>query len=54
MKYTKKQIKAAYIKWHTECRLNPTGFLTDCETKDKDVNDAAETDTNTLIDYINV
>ena len=52
MKYTKKQIKKAFLDWHTECRLNPSAFKTIEECNTQDIEEVAENDTKTLINYI--
>jgi hypothetical protein len=52
MKYTKKQIKKAFISWLSEERLKPSDFISVEELDKTDVKDAAELNTNTLINYI--
>ena len=53
MKYTRKQILKANIKWITEERLKPTNFFTDEQCMKEDVEELAESKTQALIDYIN-
>jgi len=53
MKYSKKQIEKAYAKWETEVRLNPTGFLTESEIREENVEEIAKKHTETLLTYLN-
>lgn len=50
MKYTKKQIQEAYLKWHTNYRLNPQDFVSDDLTKS--VEQLSKEDTDYLISLI--
>ena len=50
MKYTKKQIKQAYVKWVTDERLTPTEFS---DYTDEDVHDVADRCVDCLIEYMN-
>ena len=52
MKYTRKQIKEAFLKWETDVRLEPDDFLTDEEKSLESVSELAERSTETLLNYL--
>ena len=52
MKYTKKQIKKAYLEWCTDERLNPTKYETTEDGSKEDIKDVSEGKANHLISLI--
>jgi hypothetical protein len=52
-KYTKKQIYEAFLKWDTELRLNPEGFLSREEQIKLSVEEASRKTTEAFIEYLN-
>jgi glycine cleavage system protein P-like pyridoxal-binding family len=52
MKYSKKQIKRAFLKWSEFERLHPTQVTSKEETNTRDVDELADELTSMLIDYI--
>lgn len=54
MKYTKKQIEAAFKKWEIEERTNPSKFMHGVEVLSFDVEEIARAKTNVLINLMNL
>ena len=53
MKYTKKEITKAFIKWVENERLTPSNFTPDSECIREDAKDLAKQKSNYLIKLIN-
>ena len=54
MKYTKRQIEAAFKKWDIEERTNPSKFMHGVEVLSIDVEEIARAKTNVLINLMNL
>ena len=52
MKYTKKQIESAFVKWNTELRKDPEEFITDEDYNSIDVTELSKDQTLDLIKYM--
>jgi len=53
MKYSKKQIKQAFLEWETDSRLTPSDFLTDQDKLKEDSVEIADRNAEALIKYMN-
>mgnify|MGYP003643031120 CR=1 FL=1 len=53
MKYSKKQIKQAFLDWNTCNRLNPSKVRSDKDVCNTDVNELSKGQTEELINFIN-
>jgi len=52
MKYSKKQIRAAFLEWTKLEKLTPSELMTDCECYEMDLEELTDLKTETLINYI--
>lgn len=52
MKYTKKQLESAYEQWTTECRLNPSLFMSVKDTSEVDVNEYSKLCIKELLSHV--
>ena len=52
-KYTKKQIKEAFIQWEIKARCQPQEMITDDEMRELSVDEVAKQQLDELLKYMN-
>jgi len=51
-KYTKKQIEEAFLKWETQCRLQPQTMASEKEMKEMSVEQLAKESLRALLEFM--